>query len=143
MDMTTPWTELVDPEMPLPAYPRPQLARPGWINLNGRWDYAINDSRRFPQKFDGEILVPFSPETELSGVQRSPKPGEYLWYRRSVSLPEKTHTFTPDSSKKPRISSPSQPSNSRHFAAFSQSSAVSSVIFNALRLLVVLLKCII
>ncbi len=88
MGMTTPWTELVDPETPLPAYPRPQLARPGWINLNGRWDYAINDSRRFPQKFDGEILVPFSPETELSGVQRSPKPGEYLWYRRSVSLPE-------------------------------------------------------
>ncbi len=88
MGMTTPWTELVDREKPLPEYPRPQLARQGWINLNGPWDYAINDSRRFPQKFDGEILVPFSPETELSGVRRSLKPGEYLWYRRSVSLPE-------------------------------------------------------
>ena len=88
MGMTTPWTELVDRAKPLPEYPRPQLARQGWINLNGPWDYAINDSRRFPQRFDGEILVPFSPETELSGVQRSLKPGEYLWYRRSVPLPE-------------------------------------------------------
>ena len=87
MGMTTPWTELVDREKPLPEYPRPQLARQGWINLNGPWDYAINESRRFPQHFDGKILVPFSPETELSGVQRSPKAGEYLWYRRSVSLP--------------------------------------------------------
>ena len=49
MEMTTPWTALVDREKPLPEYPRPQLARQGWINLNGPWDYAINDSRRFPQ----------------------------------------------------------------------------------------------
>ena len=88
MAMTTPWTEKIDREKPLPEYPRPQLARQGWINLNGPWDYAINDNRRFPQKFDGQILVPFSPETELSGVGRSLKAGEYLWYRRRVELPE-------------------------------------------------------
>ena len=88
MAMTTPWTDKIDREKPLPEYPRPQLARQGWINLNGPWDYAINDNRRFPQKFDGQILVPFSPETELSGVSRSLKAGEYLWYRKSVDLPE-------------------------------------------------------
>ena len=89
--LCTIWSEQADDgplAVPLPEYPRPQMTRQGWINLNGPWDYAINDSRRFPQKFDGEILVPFSPETELSGVNRSPKRGEYLWYRRQLDLPE-------------------------------------------------------
>lgn len=86
--MKTPWTDNVDFNMPLPEYPRPQLARREWLNLNGRWSYAINNSSRFPTEFDGEIVVPFSPETELSGVGRSLKSKEYLWYRREVKLPE-------------------------------------------------------
>jgi len=86
--MKTPWTDQVDRNLPLPEYPRPQLARRCWQNLNGVWDYAINNSNKFPQSFDGEIIVPFSPETELSGVERSLKPGEFLWYRRTVALPE-------------------------------------------------------
>ena len=86
--MNTPWTETVDLRKPLPEYPRPQLARQGWINLNGPWDYAITESSRFPKRFDGRIIVPFSPEAELSGVGRSLKADEYLWYRRSVQLPE-------------------------------------------------------
>ena len=86
--MNTPWTDTVDPGKPLPEYPRPQMARHGWINLNGPWEYAINDSTRFPKSFDGQIIVPFSPETRLSGVNRALKSGEYLWYRRELALPE-------------------------------------------------------
>ena len=86
--MNTNWTELVDRSCPLPEYPRPQMARRVWLNLNGPWDYAINRSTRHPTAFDGQILVPFSPETELSGVGRSLQAGEYLWYRRTVLLPE-------------------------------------------------------
>lgn len=86
--MNTPWTESVDSSAPLPEYPRPQLARRDWINLNGQWDYAINDSSRFPKAFDGKICVPYSPEAPLSGVNRTLKSGEYLWYRRSVTVPE-------------------------------------------------------
>ena len=86
--MNTPWTESVDINAPLPEYPRPQLARRDWMNLNGQWDYAINDSTRFPKEFDGKICVPFSPEAPLSGVNRTLKNGEFLWYRRSVKVPQ-------------------------------------------------------
>lgn len=86
--MKTPWTDSVDSDLPLPEYPRPQLARGDWLNLNGKWSYAINMSTRFPTSFDGEILVPFSPECELSGVNRTLKSKEYLWYRRELRLPE-------------------------------------------------------
>ncbi len=86
--MKTPWTENVDLNIPLPEYPRPQLARIDWLNLNGKWSYAINENSRFPTAFVGEIVVPFSPETELSGVCRKLKSKEYLWYRREVVLPD-------------------------------------------------------
>lgn len=85
--MNTVWTDAVDLNNPLPEYPRPQLARRGWMSLNGPWDYAINDSTRFPREFDGQIIVPFSPETALSGVKRGIKSGEYLWYRREIIVP--------------------------------------------------------
>lgn len=85
--MNTVWTDAVDLNNPLPEYPRPQLARRGWMSLNGPWDYAINDSTRFPREFDGQIIVPFSPETGLSGVKRGIKSGEYLWYRREIIVP--------------------------------------------------------
>ena len=86
--MNTPWTIQVDLNNPLPEYPRPQMARSGWLNLNGPWEYAINTSSRFPKSFGGQIVVPFSPETKLSGVGRALKNGEFLWYRRVVELPE-------------------------------------------------------
>lgn len=86
--MNTPWTESVDINAPLPEYPRPQLARRDWLNLNGLWDYAINTSTRFPKDFDGQICVPYSPEAPLSGVNRALKSNEYLWYRRSITVPE-------------------------------------------------------
>lgn len=86
--MNTPWTESVDRNLPLPEYPRPQLARRDWLNLNGLWDYAINTSTRFPKEFDGQICVPYSPEAPLSGVNRALKSNEYLWYRRCIAVPE-------------------------------------------------------
>lgn len=84
--MLTRWGRHLDPDDPLPAYPRPQLVRPSWTNLNGRWQYAFGTEQR-PAAWDGEIVVPFSPECELSGVGRQLQPDEWLWYRREVTVP--------------------------------------------------------
>ncbi len=86
--MNTPWTETVDRHAPLPEYPRPQMVREHWMSLNGEWEYAISGSKVIPDTFDGVILVPFSPETALSGVGRKLEAGQYLWYRREIALPE-------------------------------------------------------
>ncbi|MCC8138348.1 MAG: hypothetical protein LIO76_09900, partial [Clostridiales bacterium] len=85
--LTTVWGEHLDPEHILQEYPRPQLRRKTWICLNGTWQYAITRSGSRPRHAEGDILVPFSPETRASGVNRRLKPGEYLWYQRSVNLP--------------------------------------------------------
>lgn len=86
--MLTPWGETLDPARPLPEYPRPQLARDSYLNLNGPWSYAITRSAQRPDSADGEILVPFSPESALSGVGHTLRPDEYLWYIRAFTLPE-------------------------------------------------------
>lgn len=86
--MLTPWGEALDPARPLPEYPRPQMVRDSYLNLNGPWSYAITKSAQKPQRADGTILVPFSPESELSGVGRTLQPDEYLWYIRLVELPD-------------------------------------------------------
>ena len=84
--LTTPWTSQVDPAAPLPEYPRPQMVRQQWTNLNGLWDYAIRPKgEERPVKFDGRILVPFAVESALSGVRRPLTPAERLWYRRTFS----------------------------------------------------------
>ena len=85
--MKTPWTDKVDINNPLPEYPRPQMARANWMSMNGPWDYAITDSSRQPASYEGTIIVPFSPEAELSGVGRSLKSGQYLWYHRQFVIP--------------------------------------------------------
>jgi beta-galactosidase/beta-glucuronidase len=84
----TRWGRDLDPDHPLPEYPRPQLVRPDhtWRNLNGRWEYAFG-TERHPRAWDGEIVVPFSPETALSGVGRQLQPDEWLWYRRTFTAP--------------------------------------------------------
>ena len=89
--MLTPWGETLDPNNILQEYPRPQLRRDSYLNLNGEWDYAFSDSPNPPETWQGKILVPFSPESELSGVNRQLQPGEYLWYHRSVVLPVGFH----------------------------------------------------
>ena len=87
MPMKTPWTDKVDINNPLPEYPRPQMARADWMSMNGPWDYAITESSRQPASYEGTIIVPFSPEAELSGVGRSLKSGQYLWYHRQFVIP--------------------------------------------------------
>lgn len=82
----TRWGREVDPEHVLPEYPRPLLVRENYTNLNGYWEYAFTEKYREPEKYEGKILVPFSPESALSGVFRQLKPEEYLWYRRRFRL---------------------------------------------------------
>lgn len=62
--------------------------RESWVNLNGVWEHAFTDSPDRPTSYDGPIVVPFSPEAELSGVRRQLQPDEWLWYRRSFNAPE-------------------------------------------------------
>ena len=88
MTMLTKWGAALDREHPLPEYPRPQLRRDSFLNLNGVWDYAVTASGDEPEAWGGEIVVPFSPEAPLSGASRGPAKDEYLHYRRSFTLPE-------------------------------------------------------
>ena len=84
----TQWAGNVDPPNPLPEYPRPQMIREGWMNLNGLWDYAITPIGDSIQgKPDGKILVPFAAESALSGVARQVGPDNVLWYRTSFKIP--------------------------------------------------------
>ena len=75
---------------PLPEYPRPALRRDSYENLNGLWQYAITGSAGLPAKWDGDILVPYSPETKASGVGRTLQPGAWLHYHRSFVPPAGT-----------------------------------------------------
>ncbi|MBP9897609.1 MAG: hypothetical protein KBF28_04500 [Gemmatimonadales bacterium] len=86
--LRTRWADSVSQVMPLPEYPRPQMARPNWVNLNGPWAYAIapKDAPR-PSTWTGSILVPYPIESQLSGVQRAVTPAEKLWYRRNFTRP--------------------------------------------------------
>jgi hypothetical protein len=81
--LKTRWTKDVSPEKVLPEYPRPQMVRTKWTNLNGLWDYAIRPRGEDPPaKWDGEILVPFPIESALSGIMKPVGPEERLFYRR-------------------------------------------------------------
>ena len=78
------------PEIPWNVYPRPQMVREDWLCLNGRWELEIQKSGTSPAETRSEqIIVPFCPESLLSGVDVSPEPGDVLLYRREFSLPEK------------------------------------------------------
>ena len=73
---------------PFGEYPRPQLKRDSYICLNGYWEYAIRTIERIPDVFDGQILVPFSPEVEKSGVNKVIAPKDYLFYRLKYEIPK-------------------------------------------------------
>lgn len=84
----TPWAEKVTPQTAWDVYPRPQLKRKEWLNLNGLWDVAIlPEDEGPPGKFQGKILVPFPVESVLSGVAQKINENQKVWYRRFFSLP--------------------------------------------------------
>ena len=97
--LTTVWGETLDPSNVLPEYPRPRMQRDNYVMLNGVWDYAIVPvdggvdvetlaRQAIPSRWDGQIVVPFSPEAPLSGVGRTVQPSELLWYKRKIELPK-------------------------------------------------------
>ena len=97
--LTTVWGEALDPSNVLPEYPRPRMQRDNYVMLNGAWEYAIVPvdgeadaktlaQQAIPSRWDGQIVVPFSPEAPLSGVGRTVQPSEFLWYKHKIELPK-------------------------------------------------------
>ncbi|ARN57691.1 glycoside hydrolase family 2 protein [Sedimentisphaera salicampi] len=85
----TPWDSKVSKDNPLPEYPRPQLVRSEWKNLNGKWDYAIAPKGKGePKEWGGKILVPFCFESQLSGVHKQITLDDWMWYKRSFTVPK-------------------------------------------------------
>ncbi|MDD4921093.1 MAG: AbfB domain-containing protein [Bacteroidales bacterium] len=83
----TSWSKNVDVNHPLPEYPRPQMVRPKWLNLNGLWEFsAAKDGDMVPigKALSEQILVPFPVESPLSGLMRME---DKMWYRRTFTLP--------------------------------------------------------
>jgi beta-galactosidase/beta-glucuronidase len=88
--LMTRWAENISPEKVHSEYPRPQMVRKNWQNLNGLWDYAIvPKDRQQPETFDGQILVPFPVESALSGVMKPVGEENRLWYKRTFEIPPK------------------------------------------------------
>lgn len=92
-DLYTPWGEALDKTCPLPEYPRPQMVRDSYLCLNGLWAYAILPAQELSDMSDsfvpqGQIVVPYVPESLLSGVKRQVKSHEVLCYRRNFVCPE-------------------------------------------------------
>ena len=88
--LMTRWAKQVSPDSVHPEYPRPQMVRQDWLNLNGLWEYAIRPKdRQQPDEFDGQILVPFPAESALSGVMKAVGEENRLWYRRTFEIPRR------------------------------------------------------
>lgn len=83
--LTTPYAEKMDRAMPLSDYPRPSMRRDSYLCLNGEWDFAISECA--PTNYNEKILVPFPPESALSGVEREIPDGHRMYYKRSFTLP--------------------------------------------------------
>ncbi len=93
----TKWGEQISPDNLLKEYPRPQFVRDSYINLNGYWEYSFvsdNSTDSLPTEMDGSILVPFSPESLLSGVEKRLEPDQILWYKKNLPTITRTHTDT-------------------------------------------------
>jgi hypothetical protein len=87
--LMTRWAKQVSPDNVHGEYPRPQMTREKWTNLNGLWDYAIRPNVEVrPENFDGQILVPFPVESALSGVMKPVGADDWLWYRRTFERPQ-------------------------------------------------------
>ncbi len=87
--MKTRWTDKVDKLHPWQEYPRPQMVRKHWQNLNGKFRYSITEiTDKIPEKYDGDILVPFAVECDLSGVAKRVSEKQILWYEKKFTLDE-------------------------------------------------------
>jgi hypothetical protein len=90
--LTTKWAKDVSLDKALPEYPRPQMVRKEWQNLNGLWEFAVagkDDEAPLGKKLDGQILVPYPVESALSGVLKTADPngdGLRVWYRRTFDV---------------------------------------------------------
>lgn len=86
--LKTHWAANVSATNAHPDYPRPQMVRRDWLNLNGEWDYALLPTAgNVPTNFQGKILVPFAVDSLLSGVEQRLEETNTLWYRRQVAVP--------------------------------------------------------
>ena len=87
VSIPTRWAASVSPTNVWPEYPRPQMVRANWVNLNGLWEYSITTSDApKPERYEGHILVPYPLESALSGVARHLNPDQRLWYRRTFAM---------------------------------------------------------
>lgn len=86
--LLTKWGEDLNKNCPLSEYPRPQFKRDSYFSLNGIWQLAFSENQLLNAKYDYEIVVPFSPEAPLSGVNRELKENEYLIYSKQFELPQ-------------------------------------------------------
>jgi len=84
----TGYGEALDKSAPLQDYPRPQMRRASYFNLNGTWKFAISKKNDPPEEYPDEITVPFAPESALSGIEREIRKGEKLHYKRCFTLPD-------------------------------------------------------
>ena len=82
----TPWADEVTPNNALPEYPRPMMKREHWKNLNGLWDFTVNDKGRNRRNYQDKILVPYPVESALSGVKKSVGPTQRVWYKRNFTV---------------------------------------------------------
>ena len=89
--LKTRWAKDVSPANAHPEYPRPQMVRQDWLNLNGLWDLGITGKEAARATFKTRILVPFPIQSALSGVMRSVSENERIWYRRTFEVPRKWH----------------------------------------------------
>ena len=89
--LKTRWAKDVSPANAHPEYPRPQMVRQEWLNLNGLWDLAITNKEGKPTEFQSQILVPFPVESALSGVMKPVSENDRIWYRRSFEVPQGWH----------------------------------------------------
>ncbi|WP_026630276.1 glycoside hydrolase family 2 protein [Dyadobacter alkalitolerans] len=90
--IVSPWAEKVNAANVHPEYPRPQMVRQNWVNINGLWNFSIvpkQSSETKPAAFDGQILVPFAVESALSGVGKTVGKDSVLWYQRNIDFAPK------------------------------------------------------